>query len=295
MVSVTNEGKFNDQAKIEVESGTEVGDLATCFNQMIDTVQESMTESEQQRESALSERQQATEEKERAESEKLRAEEALQQASLEKERTDEALKSVEKERQKSEETAAIAEKKRAEAKEAEEKAHEQEQAARHALASVEELKTQSEERQQEREEIVRLVRKQIEEAVTSMEELFHSNEGVQQKVGQLEPITDSIDRAASLIDSISNQTNLLSLNATIEAASAGDHGKGFGVVANEMRELNKRTRDAATQVKDSNHEFTSGLQSVQKNMGEQFNFLKEAAEIMKHTQTTIDQIANERI
>lgn len=294
MVSVSNEGKFDESAKVEVESGTEIGDLATCFNGMIDTVQESMSESEEQKQLAEKQREQATVAQEMAESEKLRAEEALEQAGVEKERAEVALKQADEERVKSEETAALAEKQRAEAMESEEKAHEQEQAARDALARVEELKTQTEERQREREEIVGQVRRQIEEAVTSMEALFHSNEGVQEKVEQLEPITNSIDNAANLIDSIANQTNLLSLNATIEAASAGEHGKGFGVVANEMRDLNKRTRDAANQVKESNHEFNSGLQSVQKNMSKQFDFLKDAAELMKSTQSTIDHIENEQ-
>lgn len=82
----------------------------------------------------------------------------------------------------------------------------------------------------------------------SIEELRNTVSGIGQSVQVLAQQTNGIAMAAQSIEAISEQTNLLALNAAIEAARAGDHGRGFSVVADEVRVLAANTRESAQNI-----------------------------------------------
>lgn len=97
-----------------------------------------------------------------------------------------------------------------------------------------------------------------------------------QVANNMQSITDCAQQMTeiiSLIDGIAFQTNILALNAAVEAARAGDHGKGFSVVAGEVRSLAHRSAEAAKNIKSlievTSHNVTQGVNMVseaEKNM-----------------------------
>ncbi|GGQ26515.1 methyl-accepting chemotaxis protein [Shewanella litoralis] len=86
------------------------------------------------------------------------------------------------------------------------------------------------------------------QAKHSIDELNISVADIATTVRELSASTVEIGQAASLISSIADQTNLLALNAAIEAARAGDQGRGFSVVADEVRSLAVKTRESTDKI-----------------------------------------------
>lgn len=102
-----------------------------------------------------------------------------------------------------------------------------------------------------------------------MENIISSAKKTGTIIGSLALKTDQIGEITQVIDDIADQTNLLALNAAIEAARAGEQGRGFAVVADEVRKLAERTTNATKEIAET-------IKSIQKEVKEADDSMHEA-------------------
>jgi methyl-accepting chemotaxis protein len=104
------------------------------------------------------------------------------------------------------------------------------------------------------------------EALDGIETLIQEIERAAQVIKQVEADSVSIGMVLGVINSIAEQTNLLALNAAIEAARAGEQGRGFAVVADEVRTLASRTQQSTSDIQATIEQLQSGVRDAVKVM-----------------------------
>jgi len=106
----------------------------------------------------------------------------------------------------------------------------------------------------------------VEQALAQIRSIATSVSGTAKQMEDLGRSSDQIGRIAGVIDDIADQTNLLALNAAIEAARAGEQGRGFAVVADEVRKLAERTTKATKEIAEMIKTIQDGTKGAVKAM-----------------------------
>jgi len=129
----------------------------------------------------------------------------------------------------------------------------------------------------------------LQSVVESINEDSDTQIEIANKVTSLSDQTAEIKNIISIIKEIADQTNLLALNAAIEAARAGEHGRGFAVVADEVRKLAERTQNSVSEIDGV---IQMIIQSVDESRNEIENAAKKSKEISDSTNELVDQANN---
>ncbi|MCX6073933.1 MAG: methyl-accepting chemotaxis protein [Campylobacterales bacterium] len=102
-----------------------------------------------------------------------------------------------------------------------------------------------------------------------MEQITHSINDTSEQTKKVGEQSSEIKIVINIINDIADQTNLLALNAAIEAARAGEHGRGFAVVADEVRKLSEKTQKSLADINASVSLLTQGIMDIGSDIGEQ--------------------------
>ncbi len=121
--------------------------------------------------------------------------------------------------------------------------------------------------------------------VNANKEINSDIQHVEESIVHLKTVTEGINNFVNLIQGISEQTNLLALNAAIEAARAGEQGRGFAVVADEVRALAKRSADATSEIGILIDEINNRMGTIVEGIGH----ASEKCESVSQNSSTVQQ------
>lgn len=113
-----------------------------------------------------------------------------------------------------------------------------------------------------------------------------------QKLKNLTQNAQEVKEILSIINDIADQTNLLALNAAIEAARAGEHGRGFAVVADEVRKLAEKTAKSLIEINNTVNLITQSINDASFLMDENSNFITNLAQEANISQNNIEETSN---
>lgn len=130
----------------------------------------------------------------------------------------------------------------------------------------------------------------VRRVVDGMAQIRAAVERVAQRMDELRDSSRQIGQIVGLISDIADQTNLLALNAAIEAARAGEHGRGFGVVADEVRQLAERAAQSTRDISRLIGTIQVSIEAANSDMEASTQHVETGMELATRARTALDEI-----
>ncbi|OBR97099.1 putative sensory transducer protein YfmS [Clostridium ragsdalei P11] len=132
----------------------------------------------------------------------------------------------------------------------------------------------------------------IEELTASASTIHENEQNLNNSINEITDLSQEINGVASLIKGIADQTKMLGLNASIEAARAGDAGKGFGVVAQEIRKLSEQSRSTVPKIAKLTDNIKEKVESSSKMSQDSLTSSQEQAAAAQEITASIEEVTS---
>ncbi|MFW6004901.1 MAG: methyl-accepting chemotaxis protein [Desulfonatronovibrionaceae bacterium] len=283
------EGDLSRQ--LEIKSKDEMEELGSSLQTMVNNLKEKINEAEQQTEMAR-------QETEKAEQFRLQAEEAMKNA--EQAQKEGMLNAALKIEHVIESLSSASEELSAQVEQASRGSEEQQQRTQETATSMEEMNATvlevaknaslAAEHSEEAQNYALKGSQTVQEAIEAIRKVQTAAEELKSKIAGLGQRAEGIGRIMVVIEDIADQTNLLALNAAIEAARAGEAGRGFAVVADEVRKLAEKTMNATKEVGESIQAIQDDVQSNARSVDSTVEHVQKATDLSNRSGKQLEEI-----
>lgn len=158
------------------------------------------------------------------------------------------------------------------------------------VSSVDEAK-QTQENINQAQNKLSSIAQEIAALISDLQQNAHTQMDISQSLTSLSSQTNDIKNVLSMIKDIAEQTNLLALNAAIEAARAGEHGRGFAVVADEVRKLAEKTQKSLNEIDATISVVVQNVSNIADKMNDESQNIIELSQNSQSVEKGMDEVS----